>query len=349
MTSRERVQIAFQRKEPDRVPAFASFVPEVATRLCAEMGILDMQDMSAALGNDMLLASAGIGNSYYGPAEEYVCDWGCKWKYIENESGRYTCIVEHPLEKDEDGSLLEAYKIPDPEGEKALGPLKDLVARYGSTHFIGYAIACSIFEASWYLRGLESMITDMAINPEYAEALMDKVMEFPLKAGLKGIEAGADMLWLGDDVGMQNGMMMSPAMWRRFLKPRMAKLIGAFKAKKPDITVAYHSCGYIIPIIGDLIEIGLDVLNPIQPKAMDPAEVKRLFGDRLSFWGSIDLQETLPKGTRQDIFNEVKLRMETIGCGGGLLIGPAHNVQADTSNANIHAFFDAARELGNYR
>jgi uroporphyrinogen decarboxylase len=152
----------------------------------------------------------------------------------------------------------------------------------------------------------------------------------------------------GDDVGMQKGMMMAPEMWRRYLKPRMAKLIASFKRKNPDIIVAYHSCGYIIPIIEDLIDIGLDVLNPIQPLAMDPAEIKNKFGDRLSFWGGICVQETLPHGSPEDIRREVALRMDTIGKDGGYMISPAHNVQADTSLENLLAFYKAAFELGNY-
>jgi uroporphyrinogen-III decarboxylase len=162
------------------------------------------------------------------------------------------------------------------------------------------------------------------------------------------IDMGVDMIWLGDDVGMQTGMMMSPYTWREYLKPRMKKLISTFKEYKPGIKVAYHSCGNILPIIPDLIEIGLDVLNPIQPMAMDPAEIKREFGDKLCFWGSMCIQDTLPNGSSKDIRTEVKLRMETIGKGGGLILGPAHNVQADTSVENILAFYEAVKDLGKY-
>ncbi len=348
MNSKERVKIALMRKIPDRVPVFASFVPEVSAALFEHFGIYNEHDMEVALGNDMLMSGAGIGNSYYGKGEEYICDWGCKWRYFENESGRYTTIVEHPLENDEDGELLLKYQIPNPENDEIYKPMKELMHKYGDSHFICGAITCSIFEAAWYLRGIDNMLMDMAGNEEYANDLFDKVMEFPLKAGIRYIKEGVDMLWLGDDVGMQNSMLMSPEMWRKYLKPRMKKLIFEFKKQNPNIIIAYHSCGYIIPIIEELIEIGLDVLNPIQPLAMDPAMVKDKFGDRLSFWGSICIQKTLPKGSRQDIFDEVKLRMDTIGKGGGLLIGPAHNVQADTSIENILSLFDAVKKYGNY-
>ncbi|GHU63432.1 uroporphyrinogen decarboxylase [Clostridia bacterium] len=348
MLSKERVKTAFSRKEPDRVPITAEFVPEVQEKLLAHFGSKDGYEMAVALGCDVLFSSAGIGTSYYGEGEEYVCPWGATWKYFENEFGRYTEIVDRPLENDEDGRKLEAYRIPDPEAESVYLPARDLVSRYGDTHFICGSIPCSIFEASWYLHGLEDTIVDMLVNPDYANSLFDKMMQFPLRAGLKLIDEKVDMLWLGDDVGMQQKMFMAPETWREFLKPRMAALIKAFKGKNPEIIVAYHSCGYIVPIIEDLIEIGLDVLNPVQPHAMDALELKKKFGDRLSFWGAIDIQNTLPRGSRRDIRNEVALRMRTIGKGGGYLMAPAHNVQADTSVQNILDLFEAARELGMY-
>lgn len=348
MTSKERVKTAFSRHCPDRVPVFAAFVPEVAQRLKDHFFMDDLTDIEVKLGNDMLMTSAGISTSYYGEGEEYVCPWGCKWKYFENEDGSYTEIVDYPLANDEDGSKLAAYQIPDPEAPEVYMPVRNLVQKYGDTHFICTSLACSIFEAGWYLHGLEQTVMDMAVNPEYANALFDKVMEFPLRAGLRVMEEGIDMIWLGDDVGMQHSMMMSTDMWKAYFKPRMARLIAAFKEKNPDILVAYHSCGFVEPIIEDLIEIGLDVLNPIQPLAMDPAVIKEKYGDRLSFWGAICVQQTLPKGSVQDIRDEVLLRMKTIGRGGGYLMGPAHTVQADTSLENIFAFYDAAQELGRY-
>ena len=348
MTSKERVTIALARKIPDRIPVAADFVPESKQKLFEHFKTNDYYDMLVLLGCDMLAAGAGISTSYYGDGEEYVCPWGCTWKYFQYKTGSYTEIIKHPLADDADGEKLAAYRIPDPDADDVIMPVRNLVARYGGTHFICGSIPCSIFEAAWYLHGLEGTIVDMTERPDYINALFDKVMEFPLRAGLRFIDEGVDMLWLGDDVGMQQCMMMSPDMWREYLKPRMKKLIAAFKAKNPGVLVAYHSCGYIIPIVEELIEIGLDVLNPVQPHAMDPAVMKNTFGDRLSFWGAIDIQDTLPKGTVQQIRDEVALRRRTIGEGGGYLMAPSHNVQADTSVDNILAFFKAAAELTGY-
>jgi len=351
MTGKQRVQTALRHEIPDRVPVCADFVPEAAEALKKKLGVEDYYDMLAALGSDMLVAGAGISTGFYGEGDEngeYITPWGCTFKYFANQSGSYTEIFKHPLADDTDGSLLAAYRIPDPLEESQYDTLKRIIEKYGETHFICGSLACSIFEAAWYTSGLVNVLERMALDPDYANALFDKMMEFPLKAGPKMIDMGVDMIWLGDDVGMQDRMMISPDTWREYFKPRMKKLIGEFKKYKPDIKVAYHSCGYIKPIIPDFIEIGLDVLNPIQPLAMDPAELKKEFGDELCFWGSMCIQKTLPRGSVKDIEDEVKLRMDTIGKGGGLILAPAHNVQADTSVENILAFYDAAREFGRY-
>jgi uroporphyrinogen-III decarboxylase len=153
-----------------------------------------------------------------------------------------------------------------------------------------------------------------------------------------------DMIWLGDDVGGQNSMLMSPKMWRTYLKPRMAELIGALRLINPHIKIAYHTDGVVYPIIPELIEIGIDVLNPIQPMAMDPEKLKVEHGDQLCFWGSIDLQQTLPFGTPDEVKNEVITRLKTIGKSGGLIIGPTHNLQLDTPLENFWAMVDTIRQ-----
>ena len=275
MNSKERVRIALSKKTPDRIPVYADFVPGVTKKLKDHMKIYSEPELSIALGNDMLLTGHGISTSYYLKEEdEYICEWGCRWKYFTNATGRHSEIVIHPLEEDEDGSQTKNYKIPDPYDESRYEGSKRLIEKYGDEYWIVGSIPCSIYEASWYLRGMQKFMEDMCLNKEYANGLMDKVMEFPLVAGKKLIDLGVDMLWLGDDVGMQSGMMMSPDTWREYLKPRMAKLISEFKKRNPNIKIAYHSCGDVQKIIPDLIEIGLDVLNPIQPLAMDPAKLR---------------------------------------------------------------------------
>jgi len=149
-------------------------------------------------------------------------------------------------------------------------------------------------------------------------------------------------------MGSQDRMLMSPVLWRKFFKPRMARLYSELKKINPDLKIAYHSDGAIYPIIDDLVEIGLDILNPIQPRSMDPYYLKKRYGKNLNFWGSVDIQGTLPFGTTKEIINEVKERCEIMGKNGGFIISPTHFVQLDTSLENFFTFWNAAKRYGIY-
>jgi len=161
-------------------------------------------------------------------------------------------------------------------------------------------------------------------------------------------EAGVDILRLGDDVGSQKGMLMSPEVWRKWLKPGLKKVIKSARDINPEIHIFYHSDGYIEPIIPELIEIGVDILNPVQPECMDPAKLKREYGDKLAFWGTVSCQRTMPFGTPEDVINEVKLRIKTVGENGGLLIAPTHILEPDVPWENVLAFFEGVKKYGRY-
>ena len=194
------------------------------------------------------------------------------------------------------------------------------------------------------MRGYEQILTDFALKPDVVEKLLEIPFRYHLAAAQKLVEMGVDMIWTGDDMGAQHNMIISPNTWRRFFKPRMATFISTLKAINPDVKIAYHSDGNIYPIIPDLIEIGLDILNPIQPMSMNPEDLKRDFGDRLCFWGSIDEQYTLPFGTPSDVRNEVITRLKTLGRDGGLIIAPSQHVQLDTPLENFWAMANTITE-----
>jgi uroporphyrinogen-III decarboxylase len=157
------------------------------------------------------------------------------------------------------------------------------------------------------------------------------------------VESGVDMIWTGDDFGQQKKLMMSPKMWRRIFKPRYREFYAELKHLNPDILIAHHSDGYIEPIIPDFIEIGLDVLQAVQPQSMDPSKLKKTYGDKLSFWGTVDVQHTFPYGTSEDVANEVQQRMDIVGKGGGLILAPAHGIQPDVPLENLRAFYTTLR------
>jgi len=332
-----------------------SFTPEFARRLRAEMrldgakehnphGGGNTYELERMLGEDLLLTSVGWANSYYQADHAYVDEWGISWKLCEYETpfgkGHYTETCGHPLADD---NAISRYRPPDPNRPELYHAAEALVRDYGRDYYIVGVTVTTIFETAWALRGLEQMMMDFVENPELADAILEIPFQYHLAAAKKLVTLGVDMIWTGDDVGGQSAMILSPAMWRRILKPRMAKFFGELKRINPSVKIAYHSDGAIDPIIPDLIEIGLDVLNPIQPACLDPVRLKREYGDKLCFWGSIDEQHTLPFGTPQDVRNEVLARIETLGQGGGLILGPTHHVQLDTPMENFHAMLETIK------
>lgn len=349
MKPRDRVAMALAHEVPDRCPMQISFTPEFAVRLREDLGIEagklhnphgggNTYVLERTIGEDMLLTSVGWANSYYQDAASYTDEWGVTWDSQPYETpfgtGRYTEIVRHPLAADD--AILQ-YQPPDPHRPELYAEAARVIHEHKDEYWIVGATVTTIFETAWALRGLQQILLDLVENPDLADAILEIPFRYHLTAAKKLVEMGVDMIWTGDDVGTQTGMLFSPRMWRRFLKPRMATFIAELKAINPRIVVAYHSDGDLRPIIPELIEIGLDVLNPIQPACMDPAELKRLYGDRLCFWGSIDEQYTLPMGTPDQVRAEVLERLRTIGKGGGLIIGPTHHVQLDTPLENFWA------------
>jgi uroporphyrinogen decarboxylase len=352
MNSKERILTALNHEEPDRVPVDLWFTSEIEHLLSARHTGLRGAELRVALGHDLVMTSSpNIGASYEipGTPEEYVCEWGVHWKWITNaEGGRYTDTVGHPLAGAKD---LSGYQMPDPLGP-SMQPIyqeaHEMVLRYGNTHAVFGSLYQTIFEAAWLLRGMQNLLTDMATNKDFAHALFDQLLDYSLIAGNEMVAQGIDVLWLGDDFGTQRAMLISPRMWREFIKERYACLIAAFKTRNPALKIAYHCDGFVEPILPDLIDIGLDVLNPVQPLSMDPAEIKRKYGKHLSFWGTVDVQRTFPFGTRQDVEREVRQRLQTVAPGGGLILCSAHRVQPGTPVENILAYYKAARKYGRY-
>jgi len=349
MKHRERVQMALNHELPDRCPMQVSFTPEFAKRLSLEMNLWgedvhnphgggNTYELERALDQDMLLTSVGWVNSYYQGGDRYTDEWGVGWRSVEYKTafgdGHYTEMSEFPLAED---LAVENYQPPDPSRPELYKEAERMLENYGDEYWIVGVTVTTIFETAWALRGYERMLTDFVLNPELANRLLDIPYHYHLSAAKKLTEMGVDMIWVGDDMGGQNSMIISPGMWRKYFKPRMANIIAELKAINPHVKVAYHSDGNIYPIIPDLIEIGLDVLNPIQPACMNPSQLKKEYGKHLCFWGSIDEQYTLPFGTAADVEAEVLTRLQTLGNDGGLILGPTHRVQLDTPMENFWA------------
>jgi len=356
MRSRTRVEMALNHEEADRCPLQISFTPEFAARLRTDMEMRGKRvnhphgdggdyELERALGVDMLMASAGWGNSYYMDDKPYTDEWGVGWNIQPYETvfgtGHYTEIAVHPLADD---GAISSYQPPDPNRPELYTDTERVLREFKDEYWIVGGVATTIFEAAWALRGLEQMMLDMVLDPDLAHHLLDIPYDYHLVAAKRMVEMGVDMVWTGDDVGSQRQMMISPEMWRTFLKPRMAHFFAELKAINPNVKIAYHSDGDISPIIPELIEIGLDVLNPVQPASMDPGALKRQYGDKLCFCGTIDEQHTLPFGSPADVASEVVERINTVGRGGGLILAPTHHVQLDTPLENFWAMINTIHD-----
>jgi uroporphyrinogen decarboxylase len=186
------------------------------------------------------------------------------------------------------------------------------------------------------------------MEEEFVLKVMDIIKEQRILQARAFAEAGADILRVGDDIGSQKSMLMSPDCWRTHLKPRLKEVINAGREINPDIIVNYHSDGFVLPVIEDLIEVGVDILNPIQPECMEPKEIKNKFGDRLTLLGTIGTQTVLPFGTTEEVREYVYTRMEECKSGGGFIIAPSHGIRPEVPFENIIAFYDAVEEFGIY-
>jgi uroporphyrinogen decarboxylase len=353
MTSRERVLTAMRRRQPDRPPFDFSFgiSPAQIAVFRDRTGADDPYDY---FGADTRMVWPGPTTlttdytSYLGvmPAGSTIDEWGVG--HVPTTS------------LDVDHSHLEGFKYPmvslDTQADAADYPLPDLDAdyRYDSVRaeindIQGRGLAamamleCTIFERAWYLRSMERLLLDFADASAFATTLLDRITEKRVVQAQRYAELGADVICYGDDVGTQRGMLMSVRMWRTWLKPRLARTIAAARAVRPDVLVFYHSDGDVTAIIPDLIEIGVDILNPIQPECMDPVALKRAYGERLSFWGTIGTQSTFPFGSPEDVRREVRARISTVGVGGGLFLAPTHVIEPEVPFDNIVAFVEAVR------
>ncbi|MEA1875483.1 MAG: uroporphyrinogen decarboxylase family protein [Bacteroidota bacterium] len=262
-----------------------------------------------------------------------------------SEAAFHMTRMHHPLKGTIDADLVANYPLASFDSGENISMIKD-VERIQNN---GLAVICdlqmTIWEISWYLRSMEELIIDMMMGDEKAVILLDRTTEYACQKARFYAQAGVDILSLGDDIGTQSGPMISIDMWEEWLKPRHKKVIEAAREVKPDILIFYHSCGHYTPFIPGLLEIGVDILNPIQPECMDFNEVHELYGDKASFWGTLGSQQLLPFGTKEEIREDVHSRIKTCGEKGGIVLGPSHLVEPEVPIDNLIYLRDAAREI----
>ena len=365
MNSKERVNLALRRSgTPDRVPVQFDLCAPLLKGFGEKYGIpirmspsyyedvtyrISANDLRTAMGSDCVVVGGGLPSGYSHQATPDGC--------IINEFGMemrqglyYMDVVRCPLAEVHSTAQVQAFPFPNPYASGRFETAKGDIETYKKDYFIIGDVELTMFEMAWHMVGMEKFMVDMASQEEYIEMLLDKTMEFSIGIAKQLAGLGVDGLWFGDDFGEQNGMMISPRMWRAIYKPRFAQVFQEARRANPDVLIMYHCDGAISPILDDLIEIGMDVFNPVQPNVPghEAQDLKGKFGDRLSFWGAIDQQVLLPRGTAEEIEADVAEKIRILGAGGGYMCSPAHILQADTSMENVEAFLSAVKKHGVY-
>lgn len=346
LSHRERVRLALEHQETDRIPiAMVCAGINAPARKELEAYLERERGIAVAALLDPLVDVKSVAPQYVGPALEPGTDmWGVRRKPVSYGAGQYNEIEHHPL-ADADVAALAAHSWPSTDWfDYTSIPERIAEAQRGGEYCLVVGNG-NIFESSWYMRGFEQMFMDMLTCPDLVHGIFERVTAFfveHLGNVLTAANGQIDLIFTADDIGGQQGLLMSLEMWEEFIKPyhvRLNRAIHQFGAK-----VIYHSDGAVMDAVPGLIDMGIDVLQALQfdAKGMDPVGLKSEYGDRLCFEGGISVQSTLPFGSPEDVSAEVAERIRVLGKGGGYILGPSHAIQAGTRPENIVALFDAA-------
>jgi uroporphyrinogen decarboxylase len=365
MNSKERVRKALRRDGmPDRVPLQFDLCRSLLESFSVKHGIpvhyspsyyedlmyrTSGNELRVGMGSDCVIVGGGLPVGYSHPQTDDGCiinEFGMKMR----QGPLYMEVIECPLAGVTSVDEVNAFPFPDPLAGGRFDDAKATINTYKDDYFIIGDVELTMFEMAWHLVGMEKFMADLAMREPYIPVLLDKCKAFSIEVGKKLVALGVDGIWTGDDFGAQNGMLISPRMWRSVFKPRFAEVFSELKAVNPDVLVMYHCDGAVAPILDDLVEIGMDVFNPVQPNVPGhkPDALKSRFGDKLAFWGAVDQQVLLPNGTAAEIEADVAAKIEVLGVGGGYMCAPAHIVQADTSPENLETFIAAVKKYGAY-
>ena len=368
MTHRERVMAALSHQEPDMVPLDlgstidSSIVSEAYQSLMAHLGVeeeivLTNRMMRSVGVSERVLQALDIDTRGVFPGapadvmlegDRYRDQWGVE--RVRPAGSYYYDQVRFPLSGPISARDILSYPWPDPYDPIRTKGLQDRVreVREQGDCAAVLNLPSAFVHASQYLRGFEDWYMDIAADTKLAGILYDAVLDVNLaicQQILSAVGNDVDIVMTADDLGLQNGLMMSPEVYRQLVKPRHRRYFQLIHSLSPA-KLLFHTCGSVVDIIEDLVEIGVDVLNPIQvtAKGMTPQALKHKYGDRLAFWGAMDTQQVLPHGSIANVQREVERRIEELGCGGGYVLGAVHNIQPDVPPENVLAMYRYARE-----
>ena len=350
MTNRENFLSLLRRRGFERVPVEFSLCPHLV-EVCKEK--LGVDDYVEYLGmpwrnvEDLRLLDYDVEKyrKYY---EKKPLAEGADIDLLgvgheKSPNSMHMTYMRHPMELFNSVEEIESYPFPDYASADGSHQAEQ-VRRIKEQDLIALGnMQTTIWESAWYMRSMEELFCDMMAEDEMAEVLLDKVTELSLIRAKAYVKAGVDVLFLGDDIGMQHTIMMSEELYCTWLKPRLKKIIDEVKKINPEVIVFYHSCGFVEPLIPHLIEAGIDVLNPIQSECMDFEEIYRKYGDKISFHGTIGTQTVMPHGTPKEVKETVWRNLDIAGDKGGLFVAPTHLLEPEVPFENILAYVDACR------
>jgi uroporphyrinogen decarboxylase len=381
MDSHQRVRSALHHQEPDHIPfdlggtGLTTIHVDGYRRLRSHLGLPPVQvkimaqaeqlavvdeDLAARLDADVRLVMPGLatGFEYRLPDEDeheaYTDEWGIGWRKPK-DGGFYYDMYEHPLAGAESLSDLKAHTFPDPVDPGRFATLRSQAeAAYAKGKAIVLAGPCAgIVEVYSWMRGYEPFYIDLAVNQDLVAYMLDRMVEFKCafwERALRDVGDLVDVVVEADDLAGQHSMLLSPKTYRKLIKPRHERLFSFIKAQAP-VKVFFHSCGAVRPVIPDLIDAGIDILNPVQISAagMDPHELKREFGRDLVFWGGgVDTQQVLGTATPDQVREDVRRNIEALAPGGGFVFAAVHDIQANVPPENIIAMWEAWQDFGTY-
>ena len=344
MRPRERFLAAIRHQEPDRVPLFIRYVGAISAKLSPIFGATG-HDLPLRIGNDGVIVQIGMNAEYshkvIAEGGTYTSEWGVTYQRVRG----FNQPIDYPLKE----PTLQGYAFPDPNRADRMDEIEQVMAKYRDEYAIMVDLSSSLFEVGYaHLRG-ESFFLDCRHHPEFVKEVMDGLVAYYSVLGRRAIRAGIDVIRIGDDIGGQNGLLLSPKMWRELVKPAVRQLIEDFKQENPDIIVKYHSCGDFRSVIPDLIEMGVELIGTMQPcGTMVPHELKAEFGDRVAFLGGLDTQRLLPRGSPAEVREGVREVLRAYASGDGYIFMPAHYVNADVPLENIWAMLEALRDYRDY-
>ncbi len=379
MNSRERLLISLNHREPDRVPIDLGGTPTSTISALAHENLKKYLGISSptrlmspifltAYPDDLLTRRFGVDVKMVGPKApagfrlgtrpdaKIIDEWGVVYQKHEAAQTHFMVEAEAPLRQATSAQEIASYPWPDPTDRSRVRGLKEVARTF---HQEGFGVVgvppLMIMTQTQGLRGIEQFMMDTALNRPLLEYLMDKVLDLQLEMSrilLEEVEPYLDVVVMGDDLSHQGGLTYSPEMYRVLFKPRHRTILRFLKEHAGDGTkILYHCCGAAEPLLGDLIELGVDAYNPVQVGAKgmnDTGKLKARYGRDLTFWGGIDTQKVLSFGTPEQVKEEVRRRINDLAPNGGFVLSAVHNIRPEVRPENICALFEAAQDYGMY-